>query len=342
MDLMPSDEQRSIISSVSEFLAEKMPTSRVRQLRDVDLATLSDFWKQAAAQGWFGLGLAEEHGGAGYALTDEALLLKEIGRFVTPGPVLATVLGARVAAYAGRADLATEILSGDVPVGLALPTAGTVLEAGSKVTGTFDLIDASHAAYVLVSGPLGSALVATTDCIDRRTALPVDDVGSRETATIDAEAVVHVPPEVDDIHLRGVVLTTAVLVGICEATRDMATSYAKTREQFGQPIGAFQSIKHRCADMAVGADAAGALLLFAALSVDEGRADAVFQVAAARIVAEQRALWSARENIQVHGGMGFTAECDAHLYLKRTHLLGLTFGGLRGAQADLLAQPAAQ
>jgi alkylation response protein AidB-like acyl-CoA dehydrogenase len=122
----------------------------------------------------------------------------------------------------------------------------------------------------------------------------------------------------------------------------MATSYAKTREQFGHPIGSFQSIKHRCADMAVGADAAAALLLFAALSVAEGRADAAFQDASARVVAEQRALWNARENIQVHGGMGFTAECDAHLYVKRTHLLGLTFGGLRGAQAALLAEPAAQ
>jgi alkylation response protein AidB-like acyl-CoA dehydrogenase len=342
MDLMPSDEQRSIVASVSEFLAEKMPTARVRELGGVDLATLQGFWQQAAAQGWFGLGLAEEHGGAGYGLPDEALLFKEIGRFLTPGPVLATVLGARVAAYGGRTDLAAQMASGDVPVGLALPVPGTRLQAGGKVRGSFALIDATHAPYVLVSGPEGSSLVAAADCADRGPALPIDDVGSHETATLDTEAVVHVPAEVDDVHQRGVLLTSAMLVGICEATRDMATGYAKTREQFGQPIGAFQSIKHRCSDMAVGADAAGALLLFAALCVAEARPDAAFQVTSARIVAEQRALWAARENIQVHGGMGFTAECDAHLYLKRTHLLALTFGGLRGAQADLLAEPAAQ
>jgi alkylation response protein AidB-like acyl-CoA dehydrogenase len=342
MDLMLSDEQRSIVSSVSEFLAEKMPTSRVRELRDVDLGTLSDFWKQAAAQGWFGLGLPEDQGGAGYGLPDEALLLKEIGRAVTPGPVLATILGARVAAFGERPDLAARILAGDLPIGLAVPAAGTTLEAGSKVRGSFELLDAGHAELVLVSGPLGSSLLSAQDCLDRETALPVDDVGTHETCRFDTEALVHVASEVDDVHQRGVVLTTAVLVGICEAVRDMATGYAKTREQFGQPIGAFQSIKHRCADMAVGADAAGALLLFAALSVTEGRPDAPFQVASARVVAEQRALWAARENIQVHGGMGFTAECDAHLYLKRTHLLGMTFGGLRSAQAALLALPAAQ
>jgi alkylation response protein AidB-like acyl-CoA dehydrogenase len=342
MDLTPSDEQRSIISSVAEFLAEKMPTSRVRRLRGVDLATLSDFWRQGAAQGWFGLGLPEEHGGAGYGLTDEALLVRELGRFLTPGPVLATVLGARVAALGGRADLAAQIVAGDEPIGLAVPRPGAQVEVGAKVRGEFDLLDASHASYALVSGPTGSSLAALSDCTEREAALPVDDVGSREIGSFDSEAVVHVATEVDDVHQRGVVLTTALLVGICEATRDMATDYAKTREQFGKPIGSFQSIKHRCADMAVGADAAAALLLFAALCVEEERPDAAFQLASARIVAERQALWSSRENIQVHGGMGFTAECDAHLYLKRTHLLGMAFGGLRGAQSDLLAEPAAQ
>jgi alkylation response protein AidB-like acyl-CoA dehydrogenase len=342
VDLTPSDQQRSIISSVAEFLTDRMPTARVRELRDVDLGTLSDFWRNAAAQGWFGLGLPEQYGGAGYELPDEALLFRELGRFATPGPVLATVLGARVAALGGRADLAGQILAGDVPVGLALPKPGTAFDVGAKVRGEFDLIDAAHTWYVLVSTPEASSLVSLDEVSDRRTALPIDDVGSREVGLLDVEAVAHVPVDVDDVHRRGVVLTTALLAGICEATRDMATSYAKTREQFGHPIGSFQSIKHRCADMAVGADAAAALLLFAALSVAEGRADAAFQVASARVVAEQRALWNARENVQVHGGMGFTAECDAHLYVKRTHLLGLTFGGLRGAQAALLGEPAAQ
>jgi alkylation response protein AidB-like acyl-CoA dehydrogenase len=342
VDLTPSDEQRSIISSVADFLAEKMPTSRVRQLRDVDLATLSDFWRQGAAQGWFGLGLAEEHGGAGYGLTDEALLFRELGRFLTPGPILATVLGARVAALGGRGNLAAQIVAGELPIGLAVPRPGAPVEVGAKVRGEFDLFDASHTSYVLVSSPTGSALAALSDCADRHTALPIDDVGSREIGSFDTEAVVHVPADIDDVHQRGVVLTTALLVGICEATRDMATGYAKTREQFGRPIGSFQSIKHRCADMAVGADAAAALLLLATLCVSEGRPDAAFQLASARVVAERQALWSSRENIQVHGGMGFTAECDAHLYLKRTHVLGLAFGGLRGAQADLLIEPAAQ
>jgi alkylation response protein AidB-like acyl-CoA dehydrogenase len=339
---MPSDDQRSIVASVTDLLAQRMPTSRVRALAFKDLTELSDFWRQAAGLGWFGLGLPEELGGAGYGLADEALLFREVGRGVTPGPLLATVLGARVAAFAGQDELAARLLSGEEQVGLAVAVAGRPLDVGEQVRGELELLDAAVAQHLLVTTPELAVLVPVSACTERTDAPPIDDVGSRELAVVEGPATAVVPAVVDRVHVRGQVLTTAMLVGIAEATRDMATAYAKTREQFGKPIGVNQAIKHRCADMAVAADAAVNQLLFAALSVQEERPDADFQVAAARVVADQAALTNARHNVQVHGGMGFTAECDAHLYVKRAHLLGRTFGGLRGAQADLLAQPAAQ
>lgn len=341
MDLMPSDEQRSIVASVQDLLAKAMPTLRVRELTDKDLSELDGFWRQVGELGWFGLGLAEDLGGTGYGLADEALMFRELGRFVTPGPLLSTVLGARVAAHGGAGDLAARILGGEEQIGHAVAVPGTELELGRHVRGEVELLNAARSSYLLVTSPDAAALVPVTSCRDRRGAPPIEDVGSRELGVLDGAAAAVVTADIDPVHQRGQVLTTAMLVGICEATRDMATSYAKTRVQFGQPIGVHQAIKHRCADMAVGADAAVNQLLFAALSVVEGRVDAAFQVAAARVVADRAAMWNARENIQVHGGMGFTAECDAHLYVKRTHLLGRTFGGLRGAQSDLLAQPAA-
>ncbi|MCW2622747.1 MAG: putative Acyl-CoA dehydrogenase [Frankiales bacterium] len=342
MDLMPSDDQRSIIASVRELLTEQLPTLRVRELAGADLSELAVFWKQAAELGWFGLGLDEELGGTGYDLADEALLFREIGRFVTPGPILATVLGARVAALAGNPDLAQQLLSGQSQAALAVVKPGVPLEVGTHVRGDVVLVDAKHAAHLLVLDQTGAALVPAAACTDRRPAPPIDDVGSREYATLDGDAAAYVDRDTEDIYQRGQVLTTAVLVGIAEGARDIATEYAKTRVQFGKPIGVNQAIKHSCADMAVGADAAVNQLLFAALSTLEKRPDAAFQVAAARVVAEQVAMANSRATIQVFGGMGFTAECDAHLYLKRTHVLGQTFGGLRGAQTDLLAQPAAQ
>ena len=129
---------------------------------------------------------------------------------------------------------------------------------------------------------------------------------------------------------------------IAEATRDMSSEYAKIRVQFGPPIGVNQAIKHACADMALRAEAASAQLLFAALSVDEGRSDAAFQVAAARIVATDAAVENATRTIQVHGGMGYTFEHDAHLFLKRARVLDRVLGDSRSQMAALIDLPAAQ
>ena len=113
----------------------------------------------------------------------------------------------------------------------------------------------------------------------------------------------------------------AQLVGVAEATRDQAVDYAKVREQFGQPIGAFQALKHRCADMAVQAELAYAQTFLAGLFELHAQTDSVFQGAAARVLAGEAALDNARSAIQIHGAIGFTWECDVHWLLKRAHLL---------------------
>lgn len=129
-------------------------------------------------------------------------------------------------------------------------------------------------------------------------------------------------------------LVCGYLAGVAEAARDMAVSYAATRVQFGQLIGAFQAVKHACADMAMRAEAAAAQTFYAALLVTAGMADTESDVASARLIAGKAALDNAKANIQVHGGMGFTQECDAHLYLKRAQL----FSALNGSRARQLAQ----
>ena len=116
-------------------------------------------------------------------------------------------------------------------------------------------------------------------------------------------------------------LLSAQLLGIAEATRDLAVSYAKVREQFGRPIGSFQAVKHHCANMAIAAEALSSLLDVAAVSARDERDDAAFQIAALRLLAPKAALANARTCIQVHGGIGFSAEADAHHYLKQAHLL---------------------
>jgi alkylation response protein AidB-like acyl-CoA dehydrogenase len=164
----------------------------------------------------------------------------------------------------------------------------------------------------------------------------IDELSVREAASITIAPVAEVAAADEAIQPRGCTLVAAILVGIAEATCTMSVGYAKTREQFGAAIGSFQAIKHRCADMGVAAALADAQLLFAALSVSEHQPDRDLQVSAARLVAGRAALSNARETIQVYGGMGFTWECDAHFFLKRTHSVRALFGSTRDHQRILV------
>jgi len=135
------------------------------------------------------------------------------------------------------------------------------------------------------------------------------------------------------------VLVAAELAGIATATADQSTQYAKDREQFGQPVGGFQAVKHRCADMAVRAEAATSLVRYASLAVRDGHHDARFHAEAARAVAAAAAVDNAQINVQNHGGIGFTWEHTAHRYVTRAQVRSRTVGTLRDALADLLSQP---
>ena len=136
---------------------------------------------------------------------------------------------------------------------------------------------------------------------------------------------------------RSSLLIAAYLTGIAQGATTMAVGHAKVREQFGQPIGAFQAIKHQCADMATRAAAAEAQTFHAAVTFGHGLDDAS-EVAAARMIAGTAALANAKANIQIHGGMGFTAECDAHLLLKRAHLMTALGSRPAGERRRLLGQ----
>jgi len=139
------------------------------------------------------------------------------------------------------------------------------------------------------------------------------------------------------------ILTSAQLAGICGATRDFATEHAKNRVQFGKPIGAFQAVKHRCADMATNALAADNVTFFAALTEMATPSDSDYHALAAASCCRRAAFANARTNIQIHGAMGFTVEDSAHRFVKRTHALCITesfdraaelLGGLPSAQTS--------
>jgi alkylation response protein AidB-like acyl-CoA dehydrogenase len=138
------------------------------------------------------------------------------------------------------------------------------------------------------------------------------------------------------VHAR--LLIAAQLAGIAAGARDMAVDYAKLREQFGRPIGSFQAVKHHCADMATRAMAAADLLSFAAVALAQRRVDAGFQAGSALSVAMRAAVANAAANVQVHGGIGFSDEADAHLFVKHAHVWEAIAGGREAVHAMLLGE----
>jgi alkylation response protein AidB-like acyl-CoA dehydrogenase len=341
MDLLPTPEQQEISSVAAALLAKTMDNGQGDARRRTS-AIGPRQWAQFAELGWFGLSLPEERGGVGYGMAEEALLFREIGRHLAPGPFLACTLGARVALAGGADELATAILTGEIAVGLA-QARGAAFEVGDLVSGTFDLMDAVDVSHVVVVTRNGAALMAA-EALGRPEQLPCIDpaVSLGRVHVEQAPAIVHASGATDRIFERGSVLTAAMLAGIGEATRDMASVFGKNREQFGKPIGVHQAVKHRCADMAMRAEAATSQVMFAALAIDEGRPDLEFQTAAAKVVAGDAGIGNAGLNIQIHGGMGYTFEHDAHLFLKRAHVLDRMLENKQQHMARLIDLPAAQ
>ena len=341
MDLLPSREQEEIVASAAAFLATALPTQRTRQLISEASNVDAKAWLAAADLGWFALGLPSDLGGVGCGLADEVLLFREIGRSLAGGPFLATTLAARVAAYGGNSQLGREIsLGGRVGLGVLGPE--STLDPGG-VVGTLHVVDGDDTELILVATHERAALFTQADlgelvaleCIDPTTRL------ARAT-TAGAAPVVAVAADVDPVALRGTALVAAELTGIAEATAVLAAEHAKNRIQFGRPIGVNQAVKHPCADMAVRAELALAQTTVAALTVDEGRTDAELQCLSALVVAADAAERNAAGTVQVLGGIGFTFERDANLYVKRAFLLAQLLGPVRPALARLVLLPGPQ
>ncbi|WP_375485157.1 acyl-CoA dehydrogenase family protein [uncultured Mycobacterium sp.] len=336
MNLLPSAEQLEIADAAAEFLTARMPVENIRADRDAQSAVRTNAWREGAEMGLLSLGLPEDLGGAGRAFDDEVLLHIELGKRLAPGPFLAATLAARVAAMCGDRERAHEIGSGRALVALAVMRGHG---EPRQVKGTFDLFDPAGARYALLVARSGAARVAIVKVGAPLALNSADPAARMASATVQCAEPLHwLPADSDWIWGRAVVLSAAYLTGLATAAAQAATDHAKTRIQFGKPIGANQAIKHRCVDMTLCAEAAQAQTFFAAIALDSQRADAAMQVLSAVIVAGSAAVDNAASGIQVFGGMGYTFENDMHLYLKRAHVFCHLFIEPADALAELLAQ----
>lgn len=354
MNLLPDAEQAQIVDTMRAFLSEQAPVARLRppcaQIGNDDVR----FLPQLGKLGFLGVAIPESEGGIGLGAAEEMLAHREFGRHLLSPAILGVTLAAHLAvASDGRqrpaelsaelsaepsAELLAELLAGRCVVGLACPRGAVQL--GPVSNGEFHLLDADKSALVLIVGHTATVLLRREQFSDVETVLGTDNlVGLQRARLRAARALMWRDHREGGLHERALLLAAAYAVGMAEATRDMAVDYAKVREQFGKPIGSFQAVKHLCADMAVRAEAALCQTSMASLVIAERKPGADFHATSAKIVATKAALENAAQNIQVHGAFGFTSEADAHLFLKRAHVMDQFAGDSRLQRARLIDMP---
>ncbi len=299
----PNAEQLTLASTIEESVHELLPLSRLHSM----LEERADTWANLRELGLFDITVAEEHGGSELGATEEALIVMQLGRRLASPAVLATIGAARALLSSGmtRQNVAVAYRRGSRTILVGEAQADLIL-----------LRDSDRATLHRLRPDDSKAL----DC---RLWL----AGLREVQTL-CEPLARCDSR-DVLRLR--LIDAAALAGMAAATLDMAVAYANIREQFGHPIGAFQAIKHHCADMAVAARCARDQTNFAAVALGDERDDAALQVECALLVAGSAALDNSGKNIQVHGGLGFSDEADPHLFLKRAQLQLAIAGGLEAA-----------
>ena len=333
MDLLLNDEQQMIADAIDDVLLREYPLER---LHTGGAAMSRGQWQQMAELGWLGLGLDEEAGGVGYGLAEEMLLCRASQRHLLSPSLLAAVLGAHVAAVS-LPETAAAIVAGEASVALAIPRQPVSLLADT-LDAELLLIDAQDADFILL-WDAEAALLLSASGLKFEPAAGMDNSVGLTATSVSVTPYARVVRDEANIYARALVLLAAMETGLAEGVRNMAVDYAKVRVQFSQPIGAFQAIKHTCADMACRVEAADCQLRMAVVSQATGDSDMLIQAASARLLAGEAARENASHNIQVHGAMGYTSECNAHWFLKRARLLEQLGAPVRHLQRLILSLP---
>jgi len=302
-------DERALQQGIRDLCNGLFPMGKIRDL-EASGGLDADSWRALVDAGVFSLRLSEDQGGVGLGMAQAVIVFEELGRALVPGPLV----GTHVTRTQGAPE---EIL--------------TLIERGDGVIpwlGASDVVAALDADGVWLISKSEIESVPSAQPLDPLT--PIDRVRSLPQGR-------SIPADVDVIRTEAAVLTAAYLVGIAAAETDLAVAYAKERKQFDRPIGSFQAVKHICADMLVRAEVARAAVYAAGVHLDgNGDGDIARAVTGAVLLAEEAAFANGKACIQVHGGMGFTWEIDAHLYLKRATALTALLGG-SDARAEAMA-----
>ena len=335
MSIALTDDHVELASVVREFAVDRKVRAQARDRLDAPEEARPTFWAEIAELGWLGLHVAEEYGGSGFGIAELVVVTEELGRAVAPGPFLPTVIASAILTHADdetRARWLRSLVDGTVTAGVAVVPGLT--EAGGAVSGQVDAVLGAPLADLLVLiGDDDVLVVESSDSgVEVGAHADLDPTRLSARVSLSSAAAVRLSRLAATALALTRTLVAAEAVGGARDALDTAVAYAKVREQFGRTIGTFQAVKHHCANMLVGAEAATAVVWDAARAADEN-ADALGLVAASTAaLALPTYTTNAELNIQVHGGIGFTWEHDAHLHLRRATVLQALFGGQQPAR----------
>jgi alkylation response protein AidB-like acyl-CoA dehydrogenase len=364
MDFGFSEEQELLRATARKFFENECPSAFVRRRMEEPAGTTDEFWGKLAEQGWLGLIYPEEYGGSGLGFVDLTVLMEEMGRVVMPGPFFSTVLlGGLTILEAGSPEQKKawlpRIAAGEARAALAWTEPNARWDAegvtatarrsgeGWVLSGTKLFVLDAHLADVTVvvartadGRPAEQALslflvergtpgfeprlLPTMDQTRKQCEVALRDVRVPASALLGPEHGGWAP--LARVVERATVALCAEMCGGAQKVLEMTTEYAKIRVAFGRPIGAYQAVKHRAADMLVDVENAKSLTYYAAWAVDERVPESTLAASMAKAYASDAYRRVAGAGIQLHGGIGFTWEHDLHLYFKRAKFSEFTFG----------------
>jgi alkylation response protein AidB-like acyl-CoA dehydrogenase len=354
VDLGLTETQELLKNAARDFLDNECPEQLVRDMEEDEKGYSPDLWGKMAEQGWQGLLIPDTYGGAGFDFIDLCVLLEEFGRALVPGPFMSTVFGGaiplmHIGSEAQKQEFLPKIASGDLIFTLALtePSArfdesGIQCQAavsGNEVTFTGTKLfvpDANVADYLIVAGRSAAGVTLGIVAKDQ----PGVEVTQLVTIARDKQA------EVKLNGAKGQLLGTdgggwaalqpvlqhytvgecAYLVGLSQMDFEISVDYAKERVQFGRPIGSFQAIQHKCADMVTDVDGSRFIMYKAAWSLATGQADKQMAVNMAKAWTSEATRRVVAHGQQIHGGIGFTKDYKIQLYYRRQKRAELAFG----------------
>ena len=343
MSIAITDDHRTLAETASDLLRRRDARGAARALLEAPDEGMPDLWGELADLGWLGLHLSEDHGGSGAGLEELVVVVEELGRAIAPGPFVPTVI---VSALVDAMDDETAKLTFLPGLADGSRAAGVALDCDVEVRagkgyGTAGVVLGGGLADVLALGVGDDVLVVDVADGGVEVAVPPNLDPSRRSARVSfdgAAATVLSGARRTLIDLARLILS-AEAVGIARECTESAAEYAKVREQFGRPIAMFQAVKHHCANMLVATELATAAVWDAARAVSMDDDQRTFTAAVAATLAGPAADLCANLNMQVHGGIGFTWEHDAHLYLRRaTTLRALLEPDVAAAQVTDLAR----